>query len=182
VYDRTLPVIRGILDIAMSVSKPFKRGYRSHDGLDQYETPDEVFNHYDAKYHFYMDVCATRESAKVRRFFTKETDALTKKWIGPCWMNPPYSGLKKWVKYAHEQSLQGATVVGLVPAWCGDSWFHEFVGPFAQVTFLRKRLKFMGSNRQPFAAYFANMVCVWPREAAIHEDGQKLTITISARF
>ncbi len=181
--DGVLTVNRCMGDIAMS-KRMWKGRYHllGVDNNDQYETPVHVFDYYNGRYHFYRDVCATKQNAKVRRYFTPEINALTQNWVGPCWMNPPYGGLRKWVKYAHEQSLMGATVVGLVPAWCGDSWFHEYVVPFADVELFVKRLKFNGADSKGFAAHFSNMVCVWPWYASIDSDGVGPSIRVSTRF
>lgn len=42
----------------------------------EWETPIEFFQELNAKYHFTMDVCATKENAKCEKFFTKEDDGL----------------------------------------------------------------------------------------------------------
>ena len=146
---------------------PLNPASRSRNNRIEYETPDEVFDHYDRLYHFYMDVCASAQNHKVRRYFTAETDALTQDWIGPCWMNPPYVRIRRWAEKAHLESLKGATVVGLLPAWIAAAWFHEFVVPFAQIAFLRRRLRFIGPEAEGYQATFPSMIAVWPRSAAI---------------
>lgn len=74
----------------------------------EWETPIEFFKKYDAKYHFTLDVCATKENAKCEKFFTRDDDALTREWNGVCWMNPPYGReIGKWVKKAFETALRG---------------------------------------------------------------------------
>ena len=37
---------------------------------------NRVFQELNAKYHFTMDVCATKENAKCENFFTNEDDSL----------------------------------------------------------------------------------------------------------
>lgn len=49
---------------------------------DEWETPQDLFDDYDAMFDFDLDVCATPENAKCEKFFTKEDDGLTKKWGG----------------------------------------------------------------------------------------------------
>ena len=56
----------------------------------EWETPIAFYNKLDEKYHFTLDVCATKENAKCQKFFTREDDGLAKEWNGVCWMNPPY--------------------------------------------------------------------------------------------
>jgi len=96
---------------------------------DEWKTPDDLFNELDKKFHFTLDVCATAENTKCEQFFTKKQNALMQKWVGICWMNPPYSkpNLYKFMKKAYESSLEGATVVCLVPSYTDTSWWHEFV-------------------------------------------------------
>ena len=43
---------------------------------DLWETPQDLFDKYDAIYHFETDVCALPENAKCKRFFTPEMDGL----------------------------------------------------------------------------------------------------------
>ena len=72
-------------------------------------------------------------------------------------MNPPYGRtIGQWVKKAYESSLAGACVVCLLPARTDTKWFHDYVLPFAKVTFLRGRLKFGDSkNSAPFPSMIA---------------------------
>lgn len=74
----------------------------------EWETPIKFFKELDAKYHFSLDVCATKENAKCSKFFTCEDDGLAQNWSGVCWMNPPYGReIGKWVKKAYESALRG---------------------------------------------------------------------------
>lgn len=66
--------------------------------------------------------------------------------------NPPYGReISKWIKKAHESSLDGATVVCLIPARTDTSYWHRYIFPYAEVRFLKGRLKFSNSkNSAPF--------------------------------
>ena len=111
-----------------------------------YSTPPDLFEHYDRLYHFSLDVCATADNAKCPHYFPPEQDGLLQPWRGTCWMNPPYhqAEIPKWIRKAYEESQRGAVVVALLPVRTGSAWYHEFVLPHAQVTFLRGRIKFAG--------------------------------------
>lgn len=115
------------------------------------ETPRLYFEMLDRIYKFDLDVCATKENAKCKRFFTKEQDGLEQKWEGTCWMNPPYGReIGAWVRKAYESSLEGATVVCLLPARTDTAWWHDWAMK-GKITFLRGRLKFGGSkDNAPF--------------------------------
>lgn len=101
---------------------------------DLWETPQEVFDRLDARFHFEVDVCATAENAKCKRYYTKEVDGLAQKWEGVCWCNPPYGReIGKWVKKAYEAALTGeAQVVMLLPARTDTAWFHDYIYGKAQ--------------------------------------------------
>ena len=66
-------------------------------------------------------------------------------------MNPPYGReIGKWMQKAYESSLQGATVVCLIPARTDTAWWHDYAMK-GQIEFLRGRLKFGGhKNSAPF--------------------------------
>ena len=66
-------------------------------------------------------------------------------------MNPPYGReIIKWMKKAYESSLNGATVVCLVPARTDTTWWHEYAMK-GTIEFIRGRLKFGNSkNSAPF--------------------------------
>lgn len=117
----------------------------------EWETPIELFERLDARYHFTLDVCATSKNAKCKRYFTREDDGLSQEWSGVCWMNPPYGrGIGQWVRKAYEASLLGNTVVCLLPARTDTAWWHDYCMK-GEITFIRGRLRFGGcSNSAPF--------------------------------
>ena len=114
-------------------------------------TPQEFFDKYNKQYGFQTDVCAIEENAKCNVWYSPEVDGLSQDWHGVCWMNPPYGrGIIKWVRKAYESSLQGATVVCLLPARTDTAWWHDYCMK-GQIEFIRGRLKFGGSkNSAPF--------------------------------
>ena len=111
-----------------------------------YETPPEVFGPLDAEFHFTLDVCASAENAKCARYFTEEEDGIKQDWDGVCWMNPPYSENKKWMRKAMEESRTGATVVCLVPVRAGTRWWHEYTMKADAIVYLQGRVKFVGAE------------------------------------
>jgi site-specific DNA-methyltransferase (adenine-specific) len=115
---------------------------------DQWSTPVEFFNEWNAIFGFTLDVCADADNAKCARFFDREANGLKQDWsLDVCWMNPPYGReIGQWVKKAYNESRNGATVVCLLPARTDTAWWHDYVLPFAQVVFVRGRLKFGDSK------------------------------------
>lgn len=118
-----------------------------------WETPQKTFDSLDDEFTFTLDVCAGHDTYKCPRYFTVDDDGLTQDWgIEICWMNPPYGReIKAWMKKAYEASLQGATVVCLVPSRTDTVWWHDFVAKANEIRFIKGRLKFGGAkNPAPF--------------------------------
>jgi phage N-6-adenine-methyltransferase len=144
---------------------------------DLWATPQEFFDKYNSMYNFTLDVCASHSNAKCSKYFTLEDDGLGQTWSGVCWMNPPYGdpehackpnckkktcalrghhnlsykpGIGDWMRKAYESSLQGATVVCLVPSRTDTKWWHEYAMK-GDITFIKGRLKFGDAkNSAPF--------------------------------
>lgn len=120
---------------------------------DNWATPPAFFALWAARFAFSLDVCADAANAKAPLFFDKATDGLAQSWAPhTCWMNPPYGRvIGAWVRKAYEESRKGATVVCLLPARTDTRWWHDFVLPYGETTFVRGRLKFGGAtNSAPF--------------------------------
>lgn len=118
---------------------------------DVRETPREFFDKIDEKFRFTVDVCATAENTKCARYFSPDVDGLKQNWDGEvCWCNPPYSDIRPWI----EKALQSnATTVLLLPAATDTKWFHELVLPYCEVSFIPRRITFVGKrHRAPFAS------------------------------
>lgn len=123
-----------------------------------WETPQDFFDKYNAVYNFNLDVCALEDNKKCEKYFSPERDGLSQKWEGVCWMNPPYGRtIGQWVKKAYESSLEGATVVCLVPARTDTKWWHDYVMK-GKIEFIKGRLKFGGCQN---AAPFPNAIVVF---------------------
>jgi len=129
----------------------------SAGGSTEWETPQDLFLMINHVYKFDIDVCATRENTKCKRYFTPEVDGLAQNWTGTVWCNPPYGrDVVKWVQKAHESHKQGATVVMLLPSRTDTQWIHQYVFGSAQVIFLKGRLKFEeGGSSAPFPSILA---------------------------
>ena len=129
---------------------------------DLWETPQDLFDKYDAIYHFETDVCALLENAKCERFFTPEMDELKQEWTGVCWCNPPYGRqVGKWVEKAVNSF---ATVVMLLPARTDTKWCHDWCLPYGKIEFLRGRLKFGGCDN---SAPFPSMIVVFEADKEV---------------
>jgi phage N-6-adenine-methyltransferase len=122
-----------------------------------WETPAVLFSKLNAEFNFTIDACATPANTKCKNFFSPEQDGLKQEWAGTVWCNAPYGyRLGKWVQKAYESSQRGATVVCLLPARTDTRWWHEWILPYAEIRFIRGRLKFNGvRNSAPFPSVVA---------------------------
>lgn len=120
----------------------------THPNTAEWETPPEVFEPLHSEFKFTVDVCATAGNAKCERYFTVDEDGLTQTWRGEsCWMNPPYGrAIKSWMRKAHNESLQGATVVCLVPARTDTAWWWDYAMK-GEIRFIRGRVRFLGGEK-----------------------------------
>lgn len=114
---------------------------------DEWGTPWDFFDQLDAEFGFTLDVCANEGNAKVPTFLSKLDDGLSREWAGVCWMNPPYGRqIGDWVRKAYESSLDGATVVCLIPARTDTAYWHDYVMKADEVRLIRGRLSFDGGH------------------------------------
>jgi len=129
---------------------------------DEWSTPDDLFAQLDQEFHFTLDPCATQANAKCARYFTKEQDGLSQDWSSETvFMNPPHSGIKRWLRKAWEESQKpGITVVCLIPARTDTKYWWDYVmqvWPHG-IRFIRGRLKFGGSKN---SATFPSAVVIF---------------------
>ena len=120
-----------------------------HSGKDDWRTPKDLFNALDAEYHFTLDPCSTHENALCEKHYTQAEDGLIQNWGGEIvFMNPPYgSQINKWIQKAYEESLNGATVVCLIPARPDSRYWQDVILPYAaKIQFIRGRLHFSDSK------------------------------------
>lgn len=130
---------------------------------DDWSTPQELFDELNREFGFTLDVASTKENAKCKRFFTKDSGirgngGLDWSWNGEIvWCNPPYGReIGKWVKKASE--ARGGLVVMLIPARTDTKWFHDHILGKAEIRFIKGRLKFGGSKN---SAPFPSMVVIF---------------------
>jgi phage N-6-adenine-methyltransferase len=109
----------------------------------EYSTPVALFAPLAAEFSLQRDVCASQANAKLRIFWTKDDDALSKEWTDNCWMNPPFNReLSKWVRKAHaEAKKHDNTIVCLIPVRSNTKWWRETIVD-AEVRFINGEVNF----------------------------------------
>ena len=128
---------------------------------NEWTTPQDLYDILDAEYGFTLDPCATHESAKCGKYFTKEDDGLAQDWTNhTVFMNPPYGReIKHWLKKAWEASRKGdTTVVCLIPARTDTKYWHRYCMRAHKITFIKGRLKF---GEQTSGAPFPSAIVVF---------------------
>jgi phage N-6-adenine-methyltransferase len=115
---------------------------------DCWQTPKFVFDYFNNRFDFRMDVAASKENSLVDlNYWTEEDDALSQNWsVCGNWCNPPYSDIMPWVKKAIEQMEQGCLTVMLIPADTSVKWFKLAFDNCAECHFISGRLAFINSE------------------------------------
>jgi site-specific DNA-methyltransferase (adenine-specific) len=133
------------------MSKNFNKVHFSSKTVE-WPTPKGVYNELDEEFGFTLDPCATHQNAKCKKYFTQAEDGLKQDWgQEKVFMNPPYGReISDWMRKAYESSLNGATVVCLVPSRTDTRWFHDFAIN-GEIRLIKGRLKFGDAkNSAPF--------------------------------
>lgn len=132
------PLIREIVLVNMAAHYSSKRA--------DWATPIELFLLLDAEFRFTLDAAATDGNAKTPMYFTERDDALTRRWDGVVWVNPPYGRtIGRWVEKAIRSAGIGAVVVMLVPARTDSVWFQQLARHAFEVRLLAGRVTFEGA-------------------------------------
>lgn len=149
--------------------KPMKKQSKTNikvhfsSNTDEWETPPDLFARLDARYHFTLDPCCTHKTAKCTKHFTIKEDGLSKSWKGEtAFVNPPYSRGKqaKWIRKAYEESLNGATVVLLIPSRTDTKAWHDYCMK-GDIDFIKGRVKFLQNGEVITSAPFPSAIVVF---------------------
>lgn len=130
---------------------------------DSWETPPSLFNVLDMEFNFTLDPCCTKQTAKCKKFFTKEEDGLIQDWSKDVvFVNPPYGReIGKWVEKSYNEAKKGAKVVMLIPSRTDTKWFHDFIYTKAEIRFLKGRIRFLQNKKELNAAPFPTMLIIF---------------------
>ena len=159
---------------------PQVRKHNSGPSVEDWGTPQPLFEKLDARFKFDLDPCATNgEIAKCPLFFTPEDDGLSQKWMGNVFLNPPWckgTPIKTWLIKAGEELRSGhcKKVVALLPASVGTIWFNDHVMPYANhIWFVRGRVAFedytqASEHRGKKKANFDSIIVVMEAKKKFH--------------
>ena len=129
--------------------------------MNNWATPKAIFDPLNQEFGFTLDVCAESWNAKTYYYYTEPMDALKLRWSGVVWMNPPYGReIKYWIKKAYLSSLEGATVVCLVPSKTDTDWWHDYCLK-GEIRFYRGRIHFIDRNGKSGRPRFASALVIF---------------------
>ena len=120
-------------------------------------TPVDLYESLDKEFKFDYDPCPFPKP--------ESFDGLLTDW-GKCnFVNPPYSDVGRFARKCREEQKKGNVSVLLIPARTSTGYFHDWILPFAEIRFIRGRLKFVGLSEEnrdvKNPAGFASLVCVY---------------------
>ena len=147
----------------MAFEKGFKTSYnRDPNKYDKWSTPQWLFDQVNEEFHFTTDVCASEGNHKCDNYYDKESNGLKQDWKGSCFCNPPYGSgvIDKWMEKAYESSLQGATVVCLVPSSTSTKWWHNYAMK-GNIRFIMRKVKFNIDGREDSPAPFHSVLVIF---------------------
>ena len=125
----------------------------------EWATPWSLFELINSVYNFTLDVCANEHNTKVpNNFYSIKDNGLVLDWSGTCWCNPPYGReIDQWVRKALRESEKDidSIIVMLLPARTDTKWMHDYVFNFADLLFLKGRVKFNNMDAAPFPSMLA---------------------------
>jgi site-specific DNA-methyltransferase (adenine-specific) len=122
---------------------------------NEWETPKDFYNKLNNEFDFTLDPCCTKQTAKCKKYYTIKDNGLIQDWSNErVFMNPPYGReIGKWIKKAYNESIKGALVVCLIPARTDTRYWWDFIFPYAEIRFIKGRLKFTNNGKSAPAPF-----------------------------
>lgn len=135
---------------------------------DEWETPRALFDNLDQEFNFDIDLCASKNNALCKKYYTKEyplTDKGSQLLKGhSIFCNPPYSNVGYFVELCwYLAFIKHNTCVMLIPSRTDTKWFHKYIcnNPCCQIRFIKGRLKFCHEGKEKQSAPFPSMIVVF---------------------
>lgn len=143
---------------------------------DEWGTPKWLFDLLDEEFKFDLDVCASKENHKCRKYYTQADDGLTQEWKGACFCNPPYSNQMPWVAKAAYETRFGTKCSKVVMLLMCDTSTENFDLCWRnsdKIRLINHRIKFEGAKGSP---RFASMVVVFERWKPLKNDPVRIVL------
>lgn len=125
-------------------------------GFDNWMTPPHIIEDLENEFGELYDPCPKNHDFSF--------DGLEVTWSKElaCFVNPPYSRIKDWVKKCYDEWKLGSTVILLIPARTCTKYFHDYINNNAEIRFIKGRVKFIhpdGRHKKP--APFPSILCIF---------------------
>lgn len=133
-------------------------------GNNEWETPPEIFQHWNKIFDFECDVAASHDNYKVKTYYTKALDATQIEWHSRNWMNPPYGRgmIKQFLFKAYKEAkLYNRLTVGLLPVATSTKWWQEYVTEADYVYFYPHRINFLRNGLVVKGGAFDPCIVIW---------------------
>lgn len=127
---------------------------------DLWRTPKPIFDYYDKRFGFTLDMAASKDNKLCEWFFSEDYDALNKRNVSDTidylfgeevkpaiWCNPPYSDIMPWVKQCIDtMNDHKVPIVMLIPADTSVKWFKLAFENCSECHFISGRLAFINEE------------------------------------
>lgn len=128
---------------------------------DNWATPKELYEELNNEFNFNYDPCPLNSTF----------DGLKTAWRNSTFINPPYSNIIGFLEKGHEELKNGnsKTLVYLIPVRTDTRWFHTYIypyfkkecKPYADIRFIKGRVKFDNGNGVNNSAPFPSMLVIF---------------------
>jgi site-specific DNA-methyltransferase (adenine-specific) len=138
----------------MDIPKPQPKRLNSYNTkiTNEWGTPPELYTQLNNEFSFTFDPCPLGGTV----------DGLTIDWGTSNFVNCPYSNVEAWAKKCRGEQLKGNLSVLLIPSRTSTHYFHDWILPFAEVRFIKGRLKFLNQEgKQTQCAPFASLLAIF---------------------
>lgn len=126
---------------------------------DHWQTPPEIYKELDEEFKFDCDPCPLNPTE----------DGLEVDWGRRCFVNPPYSKVKEFLKKAWEEIGKDNTEVAVFLTFSNTDtkWFHDYLYGIAELRFIKGRLRFLDEDGvKQGSAMRPSMIAVLSRQDA----------------
>jgi len=105
---------------------------------DNWATPETLLREIRQEFGEFFDPCP----------LNADFNGLLSDWKEVNYINPPYNRTdkEKFIRKAYVEALKGKTCIMLLPVSTSTIIFHELIYPYAEIRFLKGRVKFIGIN------------------------------------
>lgn len=119
---------------------------------DEYGTPKRVFERACNDFSIFptIDICASKNNHVVSNYLTKFDNCFMHNIEEDFFMNPPYSKIKSFMRFAWEQHHRNdLNALILTFAKTDTEWWHDYVENQAEVHFIKGRIQFNDFEGNP---------------------------------